>query len=179
MGRRSILWVGISSSLFSYVINYSMNSLQGMWIAMVPSALLNQNFSVLKALFADYSTESNESESERASAMGRLGMAIGVAFAVGSLIGSKLLSSYEQAIILAISLCSLSGLLLFLLPSPAKESVKSSDIQKDSMNLFSFFYLESAQSSGAYLLFFVRCGMTLAYHVFSTVWTGLGLCLFL
>ena len=76
-----LLLVGLASSLASYSINLTGTTIQALWWATVPSALLNQNFSVLKALFADYNTLS--SESERASAVGSLGMAAGVAFMVG------------------------------------------------------------------------------------------------
>jgi hypothetical protein len=39
--------------------------------------LLNQNYSVLKALFADYNTELGGTDADRATSMGRLGMAMG------------------------------------------------------------------------------------------------------
>ena len=116
-------------------ISYSNPSITGMWISLIPSSLLNQNYSVLKALFSDYNNEKsgrelttgnawylymfmfifiqyyihsywfsqhvftiynllffrywyllysymfsfNDKESERASEMGQLGMAVGIA----------------------------------------------------------------------------------------------------
>ncbi len=75
-GRTSALWIGICASLTSFVINYNTSSIEGMWFALIPSALLNQNYTVLKALFADYTTEMGGVESDRASMMGKLGMAV-------------------------------------------------------------------------------------------------------
>ena len=56
-GRIFVLWIGLSSSILSYTISYSMPTITGMWLACLPSSLLNQNFSVFKALFSDYNTE--------------------------------------------------------------------------------------------------------------------------
>lgn len=72
-GRIPMLWVGLAASLSSYTINYFGNSVEAMWLSMIPSSLLNQNFTVSKALFGDYNTEAGGVESDRASAMGRLG----------------------------------------------------------------------------------------------------------
>jgi hypothetical protein len=48
-GRIPMLWIGLAGSLTSLGINISMDSLQGMWLAIVPTALLNHNWSVAKA----------------------------------------------------------------------------------------------------------------------------------
>ena len=55
LGRVPMLWVGICATLCGLGINYGMDSLEGMWLSLIPVALLNQNFSVSKALFSDYS----------------------------------------------------------------------------------------------------------------------------
>ena len=78
IGRIPSLYIGTFAYLTSYAINLSMNSIEGMWISLVPSSLLNQNYSVLKALFSDYNAEGTESD--RAAAMGQLGMTVGIAF---------------------------------------------------------------------------------------------------
>ena len=72
-GRQIALFVGILASLVSYLINFMGTTIQAMWIAMIPIYLFNQNFSVLKALFADYNNELNSSEVDKAKNMGRLG----------------------------------------------------------------------------------------------------------
>ena len=62
-GRIPMLWLGTAGSLMALGINGGMDTLEGMWLAIVPVALLNQNFSVAKALFSDYNAESGGSES--------------------------------------------------------------------------------------------------------------------
>ena len=118
MGRKWALWVGFVSSLSSYLINLSGSSIVSMWIAIVPSALLNQNFSVLKALFADYNAQVDGTESQRTRAMGRLGMSVGLAFMVGPAVGAYTFRSYHEALLGALCFASLSGMLLWLLPPP-------------------------------------------------------------
>ena len=131
MGRLHVLWIGLGSSILSYWISYSMPSIMGMWLSIIPSSLLNQNYSVLKALFSDYSHEKQtlmESstgkpaaavpESERASAMGRLGMAVGIAFMIGPALGATLFGNYNDAMCAAMLLSVLSGFLLAMLPKP-------------------------------------------------------------
>ena len=81
LGRIPVMLVGILSSLLSYGINYANPSIAAMWVSMLPSAL-NQNWSVLKALFADYSAQEGGDEKKRAVDVGRLGMAVGISFMV-------------------------------------------------------------------------------------------------
>lgn len=87
LGRFPVLYIGIASSLSSYAINYSSPTITAMWVSMLPSAL-NQNWSVLKALFADYNADEGGSEKQRAADVGRLGMAVGVSFMVGPILVS-------------------------------------------------------------------------------------------
>lgn len=161
-----------------------------MWLAIVPAALLNQNFSVLKALFADYGNESEMSESDRVAAVGKLGMAAGISFMVGPLIGASLLSSYNESNTAAISLTVLSSMFLFILPVPGKfvgkplvEQSHTTKSQEEHstphISIFSsakaylldMLYLPAVQSPGARLILVMRCGMSLAFNVFMTVWT--------
>ena len=144
---------------------------------MVPSSLLNQNFNVLKALFADYNT--GGLESDQASALGRLGMAVGVSFMIGPVIGTSFLSNYRQANLAALCLTLVAGVFLYLLPEPKiKRSASQNSLEEDIKNgkkqkggILSFLYLPAAQTPGARLLFFMRCGMALAFNIFMTIWT--------
>ena len=194
-GRSSMLWVGTFASIISYTINLNGGDITAMWISMVPSALFNQNFSVLKALFADYSAEFGYSESQRASAVGRLGMVVGLSFMVGPVLGASCLSSFEQATTAAIGLSLLSAVLLYFLPeSKLKHTSSSSEFFSIStdrnfkghmlevgwvrgslhscwQSLMAFLYLPALQTPGAWLLMCMRCSMALAYHIFSTIWT--------
>ena len=122
IGRIRVLWIGLISSIVSYYIGYSVPTIEGMWLAMIPSSLLNQNYSVLKALFTDYNNEDVDrhrtTESERASQMGRLGMAVGIAFMVGPALGATVFKSYNDATLAAMCLAVCSCILLTQLPMP-------------------------------------------------------------
>jgi hypothetical protein len=43
-----MLWLGTAASLLSLGLNLGMDSLTGTWLALIPVALFNQNFSVSK-----------------------------------------------------------------------------------------------------------------------------------
>lgn len=168
IGRKLALYIGLFASILSNLINLSGQNITTMWISMIPSSLLNQNFSVLKALMSDYASETGQTESEKASDIGRLGMAVGIAFMLGPAIGATLLKSYSQASLIGLGLLVLSSLFLFSLPEP--EKIKKKREQKKS-SLLSFLYLPAAQTPGARLLFFMRGSMAIAFNVFMTVWT--------
>lgn len=191
LGRAIVLWIGVAASIVSYLINLHGQSLTAIWLAIIPAALLNQNFSVLKALFADYSSEYEFSEAERASAVGKLGMVIGIAFMLGPVIGANCFSSYEQATLAAIAMCITSAIGFYFLPVPRnskkdEEKILDSDSQKKGIRATSsissnvryliekvvgFIYLPALQTPGTRLLLFMRFGMALAFNIFMTVWT--------
>lgn len=117
VGRTTVLFIGAAASMLTYLINFNGDSIETLWLALIPAALLNHNFSVLKALFADYSSEYGYSESQRATAMGRLGMAVGISFMIGPVIGAHFLANYKQALIAAICLSVVASILLIFLPT--------------------------------------------------------------
>eukprot|EP00607_Mallomonas_marina_P009890 CAMPEP_0182420712 /NCGR_PEP_ID=MMETSP1167-20130531/5718_1 /TAXON_ID=2988 /ORGANISM="Mallomonas Sp, Strain CCMP3275" /LENGTH=356 /DNA_ID=CAMNT_0024597041 /DNA_START=294 /DNA_END=1363 /DNA_ORIENTATION=+ len=178
-GRHSALATGLVSSLLSYILHYRCNSITGMWIALIPSSLLNQNFTVLKALFAEYNEESGGTESERASALGRLGMAVGVGFMVGPMIGAQLLASYNNAVICAFGLTLISCVFLVppLVPIPVQKSLFSRpatttiDNTSSLGGVMKLLSLPAARSKGAQLLMCIKLLMALAFAIFMTVWT--------
>jgi len=106
-----------------------------MWVAIVPNALLNQNFSVLKALFSDYYAAQGGSESSRTQAMGRLGISVGLAFMVGPAVGAMLFGSYQEVMLGALCFALLSVGVISILPMPkavytttAEAAVRGADI---------------------------------------------------
>ena len=125
MGRKFALWLGVAASLMTCVLNYQTESIEQMRIAMIPSSLLNQNYTVLKALFADYNAEMNGSEADKASAMGKLGMSVGINFMLGPALGALMLSSYEEACIVAGSLTLVSAVALAFLPRSKLKRIDS------------------------------------------------------
>ena len=113
-----MLWLGTAASLLSLGINGWLDTLSGMWLSIVPLALLNQNFSVAKALVSDYIDEQGGSDAERAGAVGKLGMALGFSFMAGPLLATLLVKSYTQALRLSAIGILLSAVLLLMLPAP-------------------------------------------------------------
>lgn len=188
-GRSAALYVGVAASLFSLAVNLYASDILFMWIAMVPVALLNQNFSVMKALFADASHAHHLSDTDRASAMGRLGMAAGLSFMLAPMIAATLLTTYDQAVSTAIVLTFVSGALMTQLSSssssassaaPSTAAVAAADgHQPDGGGPWSaltrhvrqLIFLRVVQLPGAQLLLVVRGGMSLAYHLFIVVWS--------
>ena len=174
-GRKPMLMIGLVASLTSLAISASMDTILGMWIAIIPTALLNHNWSVLKALFADYVAEQGGSDSHmaiaRSGAVGKLGMAIGLSFMAGPLLGTVVVKSYQEAILLSMALTAFSGLFIFFLPAPkAAASQAVTAKKKDSSGLMDFMRMPVLQTRGAQLLMLMRLTMALAFHMFAPVW---------
>ena len=89
LGRLPMLYLGAFASLASLAIALTMDSIEGMWLAIIPVALLNQNFAVAKALFSDYIDEYGGSDADKTGAVGKLGMAVGFAFMAGPVLASQ------------------------------------------------------------------------------------------
>lgn len=168
-GRVPMLWIGLLASLLSLAINGGMDSLAGMWAAIVPAALLNQNFSVSKALFSDYTTELGGSEADKAGAVGKLGMAVGLSFMAGPLLATQLVSTFQQALLLSAALMVISGVFILLLPTPTS-STAAAAASSSSSSLTDFIKLPVLQTRGAQLLMVMRLLMALAFHMFAPVW---------
>ncbi|RYH14026.1 MFS transporter [archaeon] len=184
IGRTKVMWIGLFASLFSYAVNIYGTDLTSMWLALIPVALLNHNFNVMKALFADYCSNYGYSESQRASAIGKLGMVAGLSFMLGPMLGTSVLGSYLNTTYVAVILTLLSGSMLLFLPVSNSESnsvkntaqpIKTTQQPVSQLSIkesiVSFFYMPAIQSPGARLLLFMRCFMALAFYVFMTIWT--------
>jgi len=175
-GRKPMLVIGLVASLTSLAISASMDTILGMWVAIVPTALLNHNWSVLKALFADYVAEEGGSDADRAGAVGKLGMAIGLSFMAGPLLGTLVVKSYQEAILLSMALTACSGIFIFFLPAPKAPKVGASQAaaaekkKKASSGLMDFMRMPVLQTRGAQLLMLMRLTMALAFHMFAPVW---------
>ena len=174
-----MLVIGLVASLTSLAISASMDTILGMWIAIIPTALLNHNWSVLKALFADYVAEQGGSDSHmaiaRSGAVGKLGMAIGLSFMAGPLLGTVVVKSYQEAILLSMGLTAFSGIFIFFLPAPKAPKAGASQAaaekkRKASSGLMDFMRMPVLQTRGAQLLMLMRLTMALAFHMFAPVW---------
>ena len=168
LGRVPMLWVGLTASLASLAISAGMDTIEGMWLAIVPVALLNQNFSVAKALFSDYIDEVGGTDADRAGAVGKLGMAVGLSFMAGPVLATQLVSDYRQAIVASAVVTASSAIFVFMLPSPKSHApqVKSSS----SSGMMAFLSLPVLKTRGAQLLMVLRLLMAFAFHMFAPVW---------
>jgi len=185
-GRIPMLWLGTLASLAGLAINGFNDSLTGMWWAIVPVALLNQNFSVAKALVTDYIDEQGGSDADRAGAVGKLGMAVGFAFMAGPVCAAMLVSDYLQAIRLSAVGMVISASFLVLLPAPtgarptqpAAGAKNGADAKngagvKDGAaggGFLAFVSMPVLQTRGAQLLMALRLLMAFAFHMFAPLW---------
>jgi len=173
-GRRPMLCLGLLGTLVSLSVAIVMPSLFGMWLALVPSALLNQNFSIMKALFSDYyAGGSSTAEADRAGAIGQMSMAMGVSMMVGSGGGSKVASDYRSAQIIGFVISFASATLITLLPTPLTCTTATPSASKGGCcsSLRKLASLPVLRTPGARLLIGVRISMALAFWLFYSVLT--------
>jgi DHA1 family tetracycline resistance protein-like MFS transporter len=177
--RRIFLLLGVIAAALGVVMTVTATSIQGLWIGMIPAALLQQNFNIIKALFGDYHGTS-ASPSERAGSVGMLGMAVGLAFMIGPLAGSMAFKSYEQASMFAIFCLVAAFGFICLLPAPPT-SLKATDKDDEKKNatagkafMFSSCLpdlVPAARTPAAIFIMVARICMGMAFHIFQTIWT--------
>jgi len=166
-GRKACLYIGTVASIIGLMIGGATFSIAGMYLSMVPGALFQQNFSVLKALLADLHDEASSSAGARAGAVGKLGMSVGLAFMFGPIMGATLIKTFEHAVALAIVLTALSMVLVAKLPSATKAPANTKKT-----GILSFLDIKAARTPAAMFLMCIRCCMSLAFHIYMTVWTS-------
>ncbi|KAL7527068.1 hypothetical protein ACHAXR_001783 [Thalassiosira sp. AJA248-18] len=196
-GRRACLFLGTIATLLGLAIAVSMDSLHGLWLSMIPGALLQHNFDVFKALLSEYHNDiehepknngsdakdgSNEAPvSSRSGSVGKLGMAAGISFMIGPLIAAVASPTFRFAVYFAIVCTLASGLVIFYLPMPValaqqKESehnIHEKDhlqAQKSEFTLMNLLKLRTSKSRAAVILLVIRLNMALAFHIFNTIW---------
>lgn len=165
--RKMCLLIGSIATLVGMLIAANTYSIQGLWWGMIPGALFQQNFNILKALLSDLQDEST-SPSERAGAIGKLGMAAGLAFMVGPLVGATILKTFQQANTVGILLVVVSTAVDFSLPNPMRTTSPPKIVKK---GFFDFLSVKAARTPGSILLMAIRTSMALAFHVFQTIWS--------
>lgn len=194
VGRKPCLYLGVTSSIFGHLVSIIYpNSLRGMWVSILPAALFQQNYSVLKALFSDYheyimkastGDESYTVTQSRTDSVGKLGMAVGFAFMIGSFIGGTMLRNHTESLYCAITCATLSGACIFLTPAsklelkpntrlrPADPDSASCDNEKNlhhlTRRILSPFNLLPMP---CFFILIIRTFMALAYNIFNTIWT--------
>lgn len=182
--RRVFLVLGVAASALDLLMSFRATSINALWISMIPSALFQQNFTVLKALFIEYHDES-ASAAERAGRVGKLGMAVGLAFMAGPLLGSVFFKEYRTAAMFAAA-CLLGAMVfIVLLPPPPKSSSTKHGTEKLSETETPLSYSSSplgfsrflpdlvpaARTPPAVFIMVSRTFMGLSFHIFQTIWT--------
>lgn len=175
--RKLCLLIGSVATLLGLFVAATTFSIHGMWLSMIPGALFQQNFNVLKALFSDYHDGVAEEESisekkqDRAASVGLLGMAAGLAFMAGPLVGATVLSTFEQATWVAMIATVVS--LLLILRLPQSKRIQQIDEGKDtSSGFWTMLNVPAAKSPAAILFMTIRVCMAMAFHIFQTIWTA-------
>eukprot|EP00521_Asterionellopsis_glacialis_P009596 CAMPEP_0195284660 /NCGR_PEP_ID=MMETSP0707-20130614/2780_1 /TAXON_ID=33640 /ORGANISM="Asterionellopsis glacialis, Strain CCMP134" /LENGTH=403 /DNA_ID=CAMNT_0040344039 /DNA_START=280 /DNA_END=1488 /DNA_ORIENTATION=+ len=178
--RKFCLLFGSFASMIGLLIAGNTFSIRGMWISMIPGALFQQNFSILKALLSDYheTIASLNGKSDRVSGNGIMGMSVGLAFMAGPLAGATLVKTYEQATQLALVCVAASAVLIIQIPvsrkkekNDIKTDTSSSNINDNKGGIFGFLNVQAARTPAAMLLMGIRICMGLAFHIFNTIWT--------
>lgn len=77
VGRKAAILLGLVAGIAGTFLFGSMDSLSGLWLSMLPTALFSHQFLVLKAVVSDWAESTGASAAARGEAMGILGTAAG------------------------------------------------------------------------------------------------------
>ena len=177
--RRLSLFVGGLAAALGLLMGYHASDIRMLWASMIPGALLQHNANVLKALFSAYhdAVPEKSSSTDRAASAGLLGMAVGLALMAGPLAGVSLFSTYQEATYFGFGCVLISLALIVIMPTPlpataTHEQSTSSNVSKKKLGFFSSFDIPTARTPAALFLMASRLCMTLAFHIFQTIWTA-------
>jgi MFS family permease len=164
--RRLSLWAGILGAAISMHLSLAATSVDALLYSVIPSALLQQNLSVLKAVVSEYPAAT---DGERAAAQGMLGMAAGLAMMVGPVLGATLFPTHQSATNAGYLSLLIAAILIASLPvSETKSAVSAKNSVK--LGFLSFLDVPSARSTPAIFLLTCRVLSTLSFHIFQTIW---------
>jgi len=174
-GRRFALTLGTLAMALSFVIQGSATSLAGLWIALVPPALLSHNFTITKAVVADLASVEN-----RAATLGKLGLAAGLGFMCGPVF-QLFITTFAQATFMATMLQIASLWAIYLLPKlEGAAALEEGGKAKADRGLSKVFWsvwgavkevgeLAVAAPASARCVLFLRFSLSMGFHVFYTV----------
>ncbi|KAL7428236.1 hypothetical protein ACHAXH_002909 [Discostella pseudostelligera] len=181
-GRRACLYMGTVATLVGLTISASINSLRGLWLSMIPDALLQHNFDVFKALLSEYHNDIDNLEEQRSGSVGKLGMAVGISFMIGPMIAAVASPSFQVAIYFAILCTLMSGVVIYHLPLPAtvvrkrehintiQDKSHTAQSKKNTFAITNLLQLKTRESRAAIVLLVIRLNMSLAFQIFNTIW---------
>lgn len=182
-----------------------MNSLQGLWLSMIPSALLSHNFDIYKSLLSEFhndieqaeeqsnddgeeedtktKSKQNKDASSRSGSVGKLGMSAGISFMIGPLIAAFSSPTFQSAAYFAIVCALASWVVIFFLPLP-NSSAKEAKTDEDNtpknhseFTMMNLIKLQTPKAKAAMTLLVIRLNMALAFHVCKLLYLfGCGYC---
>lgn len=164
--RKLLLLVGILATAVGVIQANQARTVSHLWMSVLPAAL-QQNMSVMKALFSDYHDLLESSTAERAGSIGSIGMAAGVSMMIGPLTGSVVLKTYNQAAVGSVCCLIVSGVLVYLMPSVSPQEPATSRETPQSGR----WSLKSVKSPAALFFLVARLLATLSHHIYQTLWT--------
>jgi MFS family permease len=196
--RRFLLGVGAMASAVGIVLAATATSLTVLWWSLIPGALLQHNFNILKALLGSYQEEEKDKEkgefgddddraakqaAKRASSVGTLGMAAGLGFMIGPPLGSRLCETYEQASIVALVFLGAAMVSILFLPEPTPATTTVRPVSTPTVtaavpsSLSSNWKVPiliplSLRTPPVLFLMTCRTCMALAFHIFNILWTA-------
>ena len=104
MGRFPALYLGVMASMAGTILFGTIDSLSGLWLAMLPGALFGHTFVIMKAYLSDHARAAGRGSDESAGALGKLGLAGGLGFMLGPTLGGHLVKDYQQAAVVSFSI---------------------------------------------------------------------------
>lgn len=191
--RKWSLWLGVAGTALSLQLALTAETVADLRTSVVPAALLQQNFSVLKTIVAEYYTpvatvvsSSTSGDRDRATSQGLLGMAAGLSMMVGPALGAALFPTYLGATRAGFFFLAAAAVFIFWLPvgvngnggGAAEPTRPSNPGDKDTTtptrpklsSWRSFLDGPSVRSPPAIFLLTCRSLSTLSFHIFQTIW---------
>jgi len=193
-GRRACLHLGTIASLAGLVISVTINSLYGLWLSIIPSALLSHNFDIYKSLLSEFHNDIEQAEeqankeeeedikkkdnkdaSSRSGSVGKLGMSAGISFMIGPSLAAFTSPTFQSAAYFGIACALASWAVIFYLPLPNSEPKAKSDEdntqkKQSEFTIMNLIKLQTPKAKAAMTLLVIRLNMALAFHIFNTVW---------
>ena len=168
-GRRAALAVATSASLASALLQAQASTKVGLWVAMVPSALLSHSYDALKAVLAD--AHQGVGDAELAGAQGALGMSAGLGF-MGVSAGGLLATPSRATAVALVAAAWAFFAISFLLPRGSGGGGGSARAPGGGVlaSLKELAKLPSARSHGGLVILSLRLLMGLSFHCFNAIW---------
>lgn len=162
-GRVPTIFLGLSATICTNILSAFSFSPFLLFVSIIPSALLNKNYLVVKSMILDGFDIVALKENQQNSSLGWLGVILGLSMILGPLVG-YIGESFIQCLAISSIFATLAFVIVLLFLREGSLSRSNSD-QKTSLS--PLLLLRNRQF---FYLFIVRFLMSLAYNVFIVPW---------